>query len=261
MWLRYGRAMRVAVLSDIHGNLPALEAVLAEVEREAPDVVVIGGDNAAGPMPRQTLDRLAQLGDTARYVMGNADRELVEAFAAAGAPDAGEDPAGRVAAWCATQLDQAHIDALAAYEPTVTLDVDGLGPTLFCHGTPRSDTEIITILTGPDRLAPMVADVAERTIVCGHTHRTFDHVVGGRRIVNAGSVGMPYEGDAAAFWALLGPDVQLRRTAYDVAAAARTMRAAGLPDVDELVLRESLLEPADPDEVARYFEGLGDYRP
>jgi predicted phosphodiesterase len=249
--------MRVAVLSDIHGNLPALEAVLAEVEREAPDVIVVGGDTATGPMPRQTLDRLAALGGEVRYVMGNADRELVDAFDDPGA--AGDGPGAAVTAWAAAQLERAHRDALAAYEPTVTFDVDDLGPTLFCHGTPRSDTEIITILTGPDRIGPMVEGVAEQTIVCGHTHRTFDHVVGGRRIVNAGSVGMPYEGDAAAFWALLGPDVQLRRTAYDVEAAAATMRAAGLPDVDELVLRESLLEPTDPDEVARYFEGLGDY--
>jgi predicted phosphodiesterase len=253
-------AMRVAVLSDIHGNLPALEAVLAEVEREAPDVIVVGGDNATGPMPRQTLDRLAALDGDVRYVMGNADRELVEAFDHP--PRSADDaPGGAVTSWAAAQLDRTHRDALAAYAPTVTLDVDGLGPTLFCHGTPRSDTEIITILTGPERLAPMVDGVAEDTIVCGHTHRTFDHVVAGRRIVNAGSVGMPYEGDAAAFWALLGPGVTLRRTAYDVEAAAATMRAAGLPDVDELVLRESLLEPTDPDEVARYFEGLGDYKP
>jgi predicted phosphodiesterase len=252
--------MRVAVLSDIHGNLPALEAVLAEVEREAPDAIVVGGDNATGPMPRQTLDRLAALDGEIHYIMGNADRELVATFDDPPSTP-GDAPGGAVTAWAAAQLDRAHRDALAGYAPTVTLDVDGLGPVLFCHGTPRSDTEIITILTGPERLAPMVDGVAERTIVCGHTHRTFDHVVGDRRIVNAGSVGMPYEGDAAAFWALLGPGVELRRTAYDIEAAAATMRAAGLPDVDELVLRESLLEPANPDEVARYFEGLGDYKP
>ncbi|MDX6701245.1 MAG: hypothetical protein QOF26_1471, partial [Baekduia sp.] len=126
---------------------------------------------------------------------------------------------------------------------------------LFCHGSPRSDEEIITGLTGADRLAPMLAGVAETTIVGGHTHRQFDRQIAGRRVINAGSVGMPYEGDAAAFWALLGPAVELRRTAYDVEAAARIMRATGLPDVDELMLRESLLEPTDPDEVAAYFEG------
>lgn len=243
--------MRVAVLADIHGNLPALEAVLADVDRSGADVVVIAGDVAAGPMPRETLDRLAGLGDRARYVMGNADREVVEAFDAAAR---GEPADGPVSPWAASRIDRAHRDHLAGYAPTLTLDVDGLGPTLFCHGSPRSDEEIVTTFTSDERLASILDGVAEPTVVGGHTHRQSDRVVAGRRVVNAGSVGMPYEGDAAAFWAVLGPGVQLRRTAYDVAAAAAAMRATGLPGIDELMLRESLLEPTDPDVVSRYFE-------
>jgi putative phosphoesterase len=241
--------MRVAVLADIHGNLPALDAVLTEVEQAAPDAIVVAGDVAAGPMPCETLDRLAGLGGEIHFIMGNADREMVEAFD--GVRDAGD-----VIPWAAGRLDRARRDALASYVPTVSLDVGGLGRVLLCHGSPRSDEEIITVLTGADRLAPMLAGVDEPTIVGGHTHRQFDRQVAGRRVINAGSVGMPYEGDAAAFWALLGPRVELRRTAYDVEAAARIMRAAGLPDIDRLMLRESLLEPTDPDEVAGYFEGL-----
>jgi len=158
--------------------------------------------------------------------------------------------------WAAAQLDRAGRDALASYLPAITLDIDGLGPTLFCHGSPRSDTEMLTSFTGLERLGPILEGVAERTIVCGHTHRQFDRQVADWRLVNVGAVGMPYEGDAAAFWALLGPDVELRRTRYDIESAVRVLRAAGPPDIDELMLRESLLEPTDPDEVARYFESL-----
>jgi predicted phosphodiesterase len=214
--------MRVAALYDIHGNLPALDAVLAEL----PDVdaIVVGGDVVPGPLGRETLDRLAGL-DGVHYVMGNGDRE-----------SAGEFP--EVAGWPAT----------------VTLDVDGLGPVLFCHGSPRSDTEMITVLTGEDRLAPMLDGVRERVIVGGHTHRQCDRMLLGRRIVNAGSIGLPYEGVAGAFWALLGPGVELRRTAYDVEAAVERLTAAGGPAVQ--YLQESLVDPVDPDEVARHFEGL-----
>jgi predicted phosphodiesterase len=246
--------MRIAVISDIHANLPALEAVLADVERAGPDLIVVGGDVAGGPMPVETLDRLAELGDRARFVLGNGDRDMVAGHDGTLEPD--EDAFHRATAWATAQLERRHRDLLAAYEPTISLDVDGLGPTLFCHGSPRSEDEMITVLTPAERLAPMVHGVRERVIVGGHTHRQFDRRLLDRRIVNAGSVGMPYEGVAGAFWVLLGPDVELRRTDYDVAAAAATLRATGFPGIDEIMLRESLLEPTDPDVVAAYFEGL-----
>jgi predicted phosphodiesterase len=217
--------LRVAALYDIHGNLPALDAVLAELPEV--DAIVVGGDVLPGPLARETLDRLASLPNT-HYVMGNGDRD-----------SAGEFP--EVASWPAT----------------VTLDVDGLGPVLFCHGSPRSDVEMITILTGEERLAPMLEGVEERVIVGGHTHRQFDRSLLGRRIVNAGSIGLPYEGVAGAFWALLGPDVELRRTDYDVPAAVEVLTAAGGKAVE--YLKESLIEPTDPDEVAAYFEGSAEH--
>ena len=114
---------------------------------------------------------------------------------------------------------------------------------LFCHGSPRSDEEIITAVSPEERLAPMLEGVAEDTVVCGHTHHQFDRAVLGKRLLNAGSVGMPYEDEPAAYWLLLGRRAELRRTAYDIAAAAERLRASGFPDVDELMLRESLLEP------------------
>src|SRR3954452_23692166 len=153
--------MRVAVLCDIHGNLPALDAVLAEVERAAPDAIALGGDIAEGPMAAETLDRLAALALPMRCVRGNAERDLVEAFDAGARPEDAEEPFQQLIAWAAQQLDRGQRDALAAYEPTVTLAIDGVGPTLFCHGSPRSDTEMITTLTPAERLAPMLEGVDE----------------------------------------------------------------------------------------------------
>ena len=242
--------MRVAALYDIHGNPDALEAVLAEVEPAAPDLVVIGGDVAAGPLPGETLDRLAGLGpDRIRWVMGNADRELVAAYDRDARPEDCEDPIERLDAWAAQRLTREHRDLLAGFEPVVRA-----GSALFCHGSPRSDTEIITAITPEERLAPMLEGLAEDVVVCGHTHHQFDRRVLGRRVLNAGSVGMPYEDEAAAYWLWLGPEPELRRTDYDVAAAAERMRAAGMPDLDELMLRESLLEPIGAAAVARHFE-------
>jgi putative phosphoesterase len=240
----------VAALYDIHGNLPALEAVLAEVEAAAPDLIVVGGDVIAGPLPGETLDRLAALGERVRWVMGNADREVVDAYDRGARPEEVEDPIARLDAWCAQRITRAQRDLVASFEPVVRVD-----STLFCHGSPRSDTEIITALSPEARLAPMLTDVAEEIVVCGHTHHQFDRRVLGKRLLNAGSVGMPYEDEAAAYWLLLGPEPELRRTDYDIAAAAERLRASGLPDIDELMLRESLLEPVGSAFIARHFEG------
>jgi predicted phosphodiesterase len=244
--------LRVAALYDIHGNVPALEAVLADVERAGVDLIVWGGDVAAGPMPVETLARMRELGG--RCVSGNADRQMVEDFDADREPSDSDDEMMRTMLWSVAQVDRADRDYLAAFEPTVSLEIDGLGPVLFCHGSPRSDGERITRATPPERLAPMLDGVRERIVVCGHTHQQFDLRVGEQRVLNAGSVGMPYEGTAAAFWLLLGPDVELRRTDYDVPAAVEAMRATGMPDVDKLLLQESLIEPVDPDWVTRHFE-------
>jgi diadenosine tetraphosphatase ApaH/serine/threonine PP2A family protein phosphatase len=206
-------------------------------------------------MTPQTIERLGALDELARFVMGNGDREVVEAFdAGVRAEDAPDDPFGRLLAAEVARLDRAGRDFLAAFEPVVSLPVDGVGQALFCHGSPRSDTEIITQVTPPERLAPMLEGVDEQTVVCGHTHHQFVLEHGGRRVVNAGAVGMPYQGAAAAFWLLLGPEVDMRRTDYDVEGAVATMRAAGPPDIDEGMLAESLVNPTDAETVARIFE-------
>jgi predicted phosphodiesterase len=237
--------VRVAALYDIHANLPALEAVLREVEAVEPDRIVIGGDAVTGAMNAETVDALMALGDRALFVQGNADRWTVEAYddPARVSPDE-QHPGRRAAGWAAGQLDRVQRDFLAEFAPTVELDVEGLGRTLFCHGSPRSDEEAITTVTPDDRLHRLLDGVEAHVVVCGHTHVQFDRRLGEWRVVNAGSVGMPYEASPEARWLLLGPDVDLRRTEYHLEAAIERLRAPGWPGVEEF-LQHSFLEPLD----------------
>ncbi|TML46815.1 MAG: metallophosphoesterase family protein [Actinobacteria bacterium] len=232
--------MKVAALYDVHGNLPALEAVLAEVPDDA--AIVSGGDVFSGPMPTQTLARLGDLGQRVSFVRGNADRDL-------GPYD--ERWRARYE-WLMAQLTpEAH--ALAeAWPATVTLDIDGLGQTLFCHGSPRGDLEAITAITSDERLREILSGVTQRTVVCGHTHHQFDRTIDEIRVVNAGSIGMPYEGRPGAYWALLGPEVEFRRTEYDLDAAAEAIRATSYPDPEERI--ELLTSPHSAEEAAEVLE-------
>src|SRR5580658_5773662 len=202
--------MRAVVLADIHANLPALEAVLDEPDVMAADAVVLLGDIALGPMPAETLDRLAELGDRAVWVHGNCEREMITAFDGGDVPG----PNGADAAASAGLIGRAHRDRLADLPLTVTLDIDGLGPTLFCHASPRRDDEMVLVDSPPQRWAAVLADVTAATVVCGHTHMQFDRLAAGHRVINAGSVGMPY-GSPGACWTLLGPGITLRQTPYD----------------------------------------------
>lgn len=228
--------MRIAVLADIHGNLPALEAVLREIEDSAVDRIVLLGDIAGGPMPAQTLDRLACLGEQAIWVHGNGERDLLAGLDG----EAPTGPAGDTVRACVPLLGQRHRDLMAALPMTVTLDIHGLGPTLFCHATPRRDDEFILVDSPVQRWQQVLGGVDEQVVVCGHTHMPFDRLVDQRRVVNPGSVGMAY-GPPGAYWAVLGPTVELRRTTYDVRAAAERIVASGYPDAagwaDEYVLR------------------------
>jgi putative phosphoesterase len=243
--------VRVAALSDIHGNLPALEAVLAEVEREQPDRIVICGDVVAGPMSVETLERVMAL-ENALFVRGNADREAVEAWDEGRPfdPELDEHPARKNGAWVAEQISQEQRDFIAGFEDNVVLEVDGLGPVVFCHATPWDDLPIFTVLTPEERLRGLLAGVEQAVVVCGHTHMQFDRRLDGVRVVNAGSVGMPYEGRRGAFWTMLGPDVEAHCTEYDVERALERFR----PYWDFEDLADQLLNPRQPREIAEFFE-------
>jgi putative phosphoesterase len=217
----------------VHGNLPALEAVLAEVATLDVDRIVCGGDVVAGPFPRECLDRL--LAVDAVFVRGNADR-LPEAIPGS--------------SWVASRLCPLSLQFLRALPESVSL-----GGVLYCHGSPRSDEEILTRVSPDDRLRAALEGVAERLVVGGHTHVQFVRQVDGIRFANAGSVGMPYEGRTGAFWGLVdGDEIELRHTAYAVDAAVAAIRASDYADEHGLV--SALLDPKDPDEVSAYFESL-----
>jgi putative phosphoesterase len=231
--------MRVAAISDIHGNLPALEAVLAEIERDRPDLVVCCGDVASGPMPAETIDRLMEL-DNVRFVRGNADRGLVDDFD--GKPL--DEMPGPFADWCAKQLTRRHRDFLASFEASVSVDgVEGLGRVLFCHASPRNDTDIFTVESPVERVRTLLANADVDAVVCGHTHIQFQRTIDGVNVVNAGSVGMPY-GTPGAYWAMLGPRLALKKTDYDREAAARRIRGKNWPQAEEFAAENVVSVPS-----------------
>jgi predicted phosphodiesterase len=221
--------MRVAALYDVHGNLPALEAVLADPRCAAADLIVSGGDLVAGPLPAECVDRLEAEGRRVRFLIGNADREAL-------APTS-VDPAFRASStWCADRLGDDRLGRISRWPTTIDLEIAGLRAVLFCHATPTSDTRIFTRITPEDDLAAELDGVTARVVVCGHTHVQFDRLVGRVRVVNAGSVGMPYEGSPGARWALLGPsDVELVSTHYDAEAAIEELASAGFPAFDQRI--------------------------
>ena len=209
---------RIAVLCDIHGNLPALEAVVPELEAE---LVVVGGDVASGPFPLETLEQLRSLPVPVRFVRGNADRVLDL--------DGIPEPNRSARLWVAERLGEENLRFLRELPLDVVID-----SIRFCHGAPGSDTEPITRVTGERRLRVLLNGVHERVVVCGHTHVQFDRVCGGVRVLNAGSVGAPYEVEPAAYWLELDPEPRFRRTDYDVEAAAERIRATGYPNLGPL---------------------------
>ena len=235
--------MRNAAIYDVHGNLPALEAVLHDIRRAGVDQVVVGGDVVPGPMPRETLACLLDLDIPTRFIQGNGDR-VVSATMAGAEPEEVPERFREGVRWVARQLRPEHRHLLAGWPATLRLEVPGPGEVLFCHATPRSDTELFTRLTPDDRLLPLFDGLGARVVVCGHTHMQFDRTIGPVRVVNAGSVGMPF-GEPGAYWLLLGPDVQLRRTGYDLARAARRIRAAGHPQAGEVAAGNVLCPPAE----------------
>ncbi len=232
---------RLAVIADVHGNAPALEAVLAEAGAERVDLLVSCGDLTWGPLPRETLELIETWRPRARFVRGNADRAL------------GEDDGDR-AEWLRRQHGAAGVAFVTGFEPTVVVEHDRLGAIRFAHGSPRSDEECVTVRTPEERVREFLAGVEERTVFTAHTHVQYDRELAGRRLVNAGSVGLPYEGRPGAYWALVTEDVELRRTEYDLERAVELYRASGDPRAAETI--ELLLSPPSSAEVIEHAESV-----
>lgn len=120
---------------------------------------------------------------------------------------------------------------------------DRYGRVLFCHSTPRSETDVFTRLTPEDQLTSIFESAGAAVVVCGHTHMQFDRTIGSTRVVNAGSVGMPF-GEPGAYWLLLGREVQLRRTAYDLERAAERIQSTSYPGAAEFAANNVLRPPS-----------------
>jgi predicted phosphodiesterase len=235
--------MRLAALYDIHGNLPALEGVLRDVRRAAVDCIVVGGDVIPGPMGREALACLRSLDLPVRFIRGNGEREVL-GWKRGHENDAIPEKYREVMRWSAQQLQSDEEEWLGNWPATLRLPIDGLGEVLFCHATPQNDTDIFTRLTPEDRLIPFFAEAGAAVVVCGHTHMQFDRAIGGTRVVNPGSIGMPY-GKPGAYWALLGPDIRLLHTPYDLAAAAVRVQKSDYPQARDFAEHFVLQPPAE----------------
>jgi putative phosphoesterase len=210
----------IATLYDVHGNLAALEAVLAEIPEDA--TIVIGGDVAAvGPQPSETLERLRGLGERVRWLRGNTDRELTPGEVGLSSPGVFDET---IAA-----LTEEQIAYLHGLPPTVQIE-----RVLFCHATPRNDVDIFTERTPEEQIAHLFADVDADVVVCGHTHSQFERTIAGKRVINSGSVGMPYEDEPGAYWTL---DLEHRRTEYDGAETATRSRDEAVTYFETLAVR------------------------
>lgn len=236
--------MTIAALYDIHGNLPALEAVLAEVRRAGVSAVVIGGDVVPGPMPRECLAVLRGLDLPVQFIRGNGDRVVMAARA--GDDVSGEVPEAfrDVIRWSADQIDSATAGWMASWPQTLVLDGAGFGEVLFCHASPRNDLDVFTGRTPVERLRPLFDEVRAPVVVCGHTHMQFDRMVGNTRVVNAGSVGMSFQGPGA-YWLEIGDSLRLRRTEYDLARAADRVRATRYPQAEAFAAGNIMKPPVE----------------
>ncbi len=199
----------IATLYDVHGNLAALEAVLAEVPEDA--TIVVGGDVClVGDQPGETLERLRALGDRVVWVRGNTDRELMQ----------GEEyqAPNELLEETRSKLTSEQIEFLYALPATVQID-----DVLYVHASPRNDSDIFTERTPEERIAFLFEDVDADVVVCGHTHMQFDRTIAGTRVVNSGSVGAPFEEKPGAYWML---DLEHRFTPYDGATLQRSREDA-----------------------------------
>lgn len=248
--------MRVAALYDIHGNVPALHATLAELEVVKPDLIVIGGDIISGPMPVQTLEMLFQLDIPVQFIRGNGDREVVLAFDGEALALEMSDSVREITSWVAEQLNRSHRDFLAQLPLTYTLEREDFGDVLFCHAIPTNDEDIFTPLTSDAVVATYFEGTQQRTVICGHTHVQFERRLGDLRILNAGSVGMPFADKPGAYWLLLDGDrYEHRFTPYDVEAAAKQIASTNYPQAKQFA-EENVRKIPTAQEAMEFLEAL-----
>ena len=245
--------MRIAVLCDVHGNLDALSAVLAQVRAAGVDEILVGGDVFPGPFPVACVEALDRAGIPCRFVRGNGESAVLAARVGRDLPRVPESFRGAIR-WNADGLTPEWAARLERWPLTERAEVPGLGAVLFCHATPRDDDEIFTRLTPEAALAPIFAACGAAIVVCGHTHMPFDRRIGAVRVVNAGSVGMPFGGTGADWLLLDGRSASLvpRHADYDLDAAAARIRAGAYPAAE--FAAEAILQPRSADAMTALYE-------
>ena len=212
--------MKIAAIYDIHANPIALKAVLNDIESINVDLIVVGGDVVSGPMPKETLRLLQDVTTPTKFILGNAESEVLR-YLNGEEINGLTERANEEARWVSGQLSLEQRNFIAGWSKTEIIELKNLKTTLFCHGTPRSDVEIFTKETSEEKLKQIFKNTVAQTVICGHTHMQFDIKEEGIRIVNAGSVGMPF-GKTGADWLLIDSTINFRHSHYDLEEAAQT---------------------------------------
>ena len=237
--------MRIAALYDIHGNLPALEAVLQEVHSIGVDLIIVGGDLLPGPMPNECADLIRSQKTPVQALMGNGEREILD-LRSGGDGMAIPERFRDSVRWVAETLRPEHEEYISSWPATISVPISDSTDVLLCHATPRNDVEVFTKLTPEEVLQPVFEFTRESVVVCGHTHMQFDRVIGQHRVVNAGSVGMPF-GEPGAYWLLIDSELSHRKTEYDMHAAAERVQRTNYPLAKDFAERNIQNPPTEAD--------------
>lgn len=239
--------MKIAAIYDIHGNSTALETVLEEITKEDVDLIIVGGDVVSGPMPKETLALLQNVKVPTRYILGNAESEVLR-YLNGEEIDGLSERANEEAQWVSKQLSAENVEAIKGWSTIEKIQSNELGTLLFCHGTPRSDVEIFTKVTPDRKLEQLFKNVDASVVVCGHTHIQFDRDIENIRIVNAGSVGMPF-GKTGADWLLIDSSIHFKHTDYNLEKAAEQILKSNYPHAESFAANNVLKTPSESDAI------------
>jgi len=228
-----GFQMRIAAIYDIHGNFPALQAVVAEISKASIDLILVGGDVIAGPMPVETLQLLEKTSKKIpmQFIHGNAESELIRFVN-------GKDINGltknseAITHWLAKELNSEQIEFISTWAKIRQLKLDNGKEILFCHATPDNDIDIFTQLSLESELIPVFKNLKASIVICGHTHMQFDREIANIRVINAGSVGMPF-GHTGADWLIIDNEISFMHSDYNLEKAAISIRKTNYPQADQ----------------------------
>jgi diadenosine tetraphosphatase ApaH/serine/threonine PP2A family protein phosphatase len=228
----------LACLADVHGNTAALDAVLASEAFAQADAVAFLGCTTTGPDPRGVLERCADLKIPAFYLAGNGERWVLELVSGIRPPEREVDE------WLVAAHGDGGLATIGSWPGGLRAAHPPAGGLRLCHGSPRSDIELLTSVTGEDRVREATAGVEEEVVVHGHTHVQYRRDAAGKVITGAGSVGLPYAAGPGARWALISDRVRLVVTPYDLDRAEALIAATGYPGDAYL---KTLRQPPDPE--------------